>query len=120
MGGAGSTQTTLTGLVARWRACLASGEPLEFEARVRRADGEYHWMLHHKVALRDESGQMSNGMDRVIDIEERKRAEFRIRDLRQILDPRATAPRRHNSKPLSRDPGVHLVRCAVRRDHVCQ
>jgi PAS domain S-box-containing protein len=27
-------------LVARWRACLESGEPLGFEARVRRADGE--------------------------------------------------------------------------------
>src|SRR5450755_3980356 len=25
-------------LMARWRACLASGEPLGFEARVRRAD----------------------------------------------------------------------------------
>jgi PAS domain S-box-containing protein len=41
-------------LVARWRACLASGEPLEMEARVRRADGEYRWMLHQKVALRKE------------------------------------------------------------------
>src|ERR1700687_3721915 len=31
-------------IIAGWRACLASGEPLEFEARVRRADGEYRWM----------------------------------------------------------------------------
>ena len=76
----------VTGLVARWRACLASGEPLEFEARVRRADGEYRWMLHHKVALRDESGQIVKWYGSSIDIEERKRAEFRIRDLRQILD----------------------------------
>ncbi len=76
----------VTGLAARWRACLASGEPLEFEARVRRADGEYHWMLHHKVALRDESGQIVKWYGSSIDIEERKRAEFRIRDLRQILD----------------------------------
>ena len=35
-------------LVARWRACLASGEPFGFEARVRRADGEYRWMLPRK------------------------------------------------------------------------
>jgi PAS domain S-box-containing protein len=76
----------VTGLVASWRACLASGEPLEFEARVRRADGEYRWMLHHKVALRDESGQIVKWYGSSIDIEERKRAEWRSRELRQILD----------------------------------
>ena len=29
------------GIVQKWRAALASGEPLEAEARVRRADGTY-------------------------------------------------------------------------------
>src|SRR5437868_3300645 len=29
------------GIVQKWRAALASGEPLEVEARVRRADGTY-------------------------------------------------------------------------------
>src|SRR5579872_1583577 len=37
-------------LVAGWRECIASGEPLLFEARVRGADGAYRWMLHHKIA----------------------------------------------------------------------
>ena len=55
----------VTALIARWRACLASGEPLGFEARVRRADGEYRWMLHQKVAVRDESGHIVNGTDQV-------------------------------------------------------
>src|SRR5213593_552515 len=76
----------VTGLVAGWRACLASGKPLEFEARVRRADGEYRWMLHHKVALRDECGQIVKWYGSSIDIEDRKRAECRSRELRQILD----------------------------------
>src|SRR5882724_7975994 len=76
----------VTGLVARWRACLASGEPLECEARVRRADGGYRWMLHHKVALRDESGQIVKWYGSSIDIEDRKRPECRVRELRQILD----------------------------------
>jgi PAS domain S-box-containing protein len=31
----------VAGLVASWRASIASGEPLAFEARVRRADGLY-------------------------------------------------------------------------------
>src|SRR5256885_15125732 len=47
----------VTGLVARWRACLASGEPLEFEARVRRADGGDRRMPAHKGALPRGAGQ---------------------------------------------------------------
>src|SRR2546423_13695084 len=45
-------------ILEKWRASLASGEPFLHETRVRRADGQYRWMLHHKVALRDESGKI--------------------------------------------------------------
>src|ERR1700755_2072125 len=31
--------------VARWRQCLATGEPFEAESRVRRGDGQYRWLL---------------------------------------------------------------------------
>src|SRR5947209_16523283 len=48
----------MTALVAKWRTCLVSGEPFVFEARVRRADGEYRWMLHQKVAVRDEGDRI--------------------------------------------------------------
>src|SRR6266550_1113379 len=75
----------VTGLVARWRACLASGEPLEFEARVLRADGEYRWMLHHKVAVREEGGQIVKWYGSSIDIEDRKRAEGQLRRSTQEL-----------------------------------
>jgi PAS domain S-box-containing protein len=40
--------------VQKWRESIATGERFEGIARVRRADGEYLWMLHHKVAVRDE------------------------------------------------------------------
>jgi formate hydrogenlyase transcriptional activator len=77
-------------LIARWRACLASGEPLEFEARVRRADGEYRWMLHHKVAVRDESGHIVKWYGSSVEIEDRKQAEFKVSGseakLRRIID----------------------------------
>jgi PAS domain S-box-containing protein len=43
------------GIVERWRASLASGEPFLYEARVRQADGKYRWMLHHKVPRRQEA-----------------------------------------------------------------
>ena len=48
------------GIVEKWRLSLASDEPFLHEARVLRADGEYRWMLHHKVAARDGCGQIVN------------------------------------------------------------
>ena len=67
------------GIVEGWRASLASGEPFLHEARVLRADGEYRWMLHHKVAVRDECGQIVKWYGSSIDIEDRKRAEGQLR-----------------------------------------
>jgi PAS domain S-box-containing protein len=63
------------GIVAEWRACLASGDVFEYETRVRRADGEYRWMFHRKVPLRDERGSIVKWYGSSMDIEERKRAE---------------------------------------------
>src|SRR5229473_2937241 len=67
------------GIVEKWRASLASGERFLHEARVLRADGEYRWMLHHKVAVRDERGQIVKWYGSSIDIEDRKRAEVQLR-----------------------------------------
>ena len=36
------------GIVAKWRACLATGEVFEYETPVRSANGEYRWMFHHR------------------------------------------------------------------------
>src|SRR5258708_40280994 len=36
-----------------WRATMASGQPGENELRVRRADGEYRWILGRFVPLAD-------------------------------------------------------------------
>jgi len=78
------------GILTKWRASLASGEPFLHETRVRTANGEYRWMLHHKVALRDEHGNIVKWYGASIDIHDRKRAEEKIREqeteLRQILD----------------------------------
>jgi transcriptional regulator with PAS, ATPase and Fis domain len=67
------------GIVASWRASLTSGEPFLYEARVRRADGAYRWMMHHKIALRDEHAQIVKWYGSSIDIEDRKQAEERLR-----------------------------------------
>src|SRR5260221_12452933 len=76
----------LDGILEKWRASLASGEAFLHETRVRRVDGQYRWMLHHKVALRDESGRIVKWYGSSIDIEDRKQAECRNRELRQFLD----------------------------------
>jgi PAS domain S-box-containing protein len=41
-----------------WRTALASGVPLESEARMRRVDGEYRWLLIRAVPLRDPQGRI--------------------------------------------------------------
>jgi PAS domain S-box-containing protein len=72
-------------IVTRWRSSISTGEPFLHEARVRRADGEYRWMLHHKVALRDEHGEIVKWYGSSIDIEDRMRAEERLREDAQEL-----------------------------------
>jgi PAS domain S-box-containing protein len=67
------------GIVARWRACLASGEIFEYETRVRRADGEYRWMFHCKVPLRDGRGNIVKWYGSSLDIDGRKTAEAAVR-----------------------------------------
>jgi PAS domain S-box-containing protein len=67
------------GILAKWRDCLATGEIFEYETRVRRADGEYRWMFHRKVPLRDADGNIVKWYGSSLDIEERKTAEEQLR-----------------------------------------
>ena len=61
--------------VEKSRAALEAGEPFEGEARVRRADGVYRWMLHRSVPLRDGQGNIVRWYGSSIDIEDLKRTE---------------------------------------------
>ena len=75
----------LDGIVATWRASLASGEIFEYETRVRRADGDYRWMFHRKVPLRDAHGNIVKWYGSSLDIDERKTAEEQLRRNTQAL-----------------------------------
>jgi PAS domain S-box-containing protein len=66
-------------LVEKWRESIATGNPLEVEARVRRADGEFRWMLHQKIAQRDADGTIIQWHGTSLDIEGRKQAEDSLR-----------------------------------------
>jgi PAS domain S-box-containing protein len=73
------------GLVATWRLSLATGNPFEGEARVRRADGQYRWFLHRKVPLRDAQGTILKWYGSSLDIEDRKQAEEALRRSEALL-----------------------------------
>ena len=66
-------------IVQKWHAALEGGEPFEAEARVRRADGIYRALLHRKVPLHDENGNIVKWFGSSIDIEDRKCAEEQLR-----------------------------------------
>jgi PAS domain S-box-containing protein len=57
------------GIVAKWRACLATREAFEYETRVRRA-GEYRWMFHRRVPFHDANGDSLKWYGSSLDIEE--------------------------------------------------
>jgi len=78
-------------LVEEWRLCLASGTPVDTEARIRRRfDASYRWFLIRANPLRDESDNILKWYGTCTDIEDRKRGEedLRARELswRQIVD----------------------------------
>jgi PAS domain S-box-containing protein len=75
----------LDGIVATWRASLATGEIFEYETRVRRADGDYRWMYHHKAPLRDANGGIVKWYGSSLDIHERKTTEEQLRRNTQAL-----------------------------------
>src|SRR5712664_2247839 len=65
--------------VDEWHAALAAGQPMESEARLRRADGKYRWWLIRNVPLRDEMGNIVKWYGTAVDIEDRKRVEEALR-----------------------------------------
>ena len=70
-------------LMNTWLRVLASGEPGDEEARLRRFDGEYRWFLFRAVPVRDEQGKLVRWYGTNTDIEGLKRAEA---ELRRIVD----------------------------------
>jgi len=78
------------GLGEYWRACLASGTPVDTEARIRRFDGVYRWFLFRANPLRDEAGNIVKWYGTNVDIEDRKRADEALqaseRNLIQIIN----------------------------------
>jgi PAS domain S-box-containing protein len=77
-------------LVEEWQSCMASGRPVDTEARLRRYDSSYRWFMIRGNPLKDEGGSILKWYGTCVDIEGRKRGEeaLRTRELswRQIVD----------------------------------
>ena len=73
-----------------WTRSIATGEPLEVEHRMLRADGIYRWLHARSLPLRDTSGVIVRWYTLLTDIDERKRAEDALlaseRSLKLIID----------------------------------
>src|SRR5213083_2334657 len=72
------------------RHALGRGVPFEFEQRARRHDGQYRWFLVQYNPVRNEHGQTLRWYATGTDIDDRKRAEERVRNenlaLREDID----------------------------------
>jgi two-component system cell cycle sensor histidine kinase/response regulator CckA len=80
-------------VVETWLVDMTAGRPSEDEMRLRRADGEYRWFLVRTVPLRDERGNIVNWYGTSTDIEDRKRAEEKLKATSEQL--RALSARLH-------------------------
>lgn len=106
------------GLVDYWKAILASGEPGEHEARLRRFDGEYRWFLFRGVPLYDEHGRVVKWYGTNTDIEALRASEHLARGqleaLTQTLNALAqeSAPEKfleHVLRTISARLGAHSI-----------
>jgi PAS domain S-box-containing protein len=72
----------LSRITERWRESQTTGEPLDYEARLRRgSDGVYRWFLIRGVPVRDKRGKIVKWCGAATDIEDRKDAEQLRADL---------------------------------------
>jgi PAS domain S-box-containing protein len=76
-----------------WQSILASGQPGEIEARLRRYDGEYRWFLFRAEPLRDDLGEIIRWYGANTDIEDRKRAEALLAAEKRTLEMIASGAR---------------------------
>ncbi|TRC75757.1 PAS domain S-box protein [Mesorhizobium sp. WSM4307] len=72
-------------LLRRWASMLESGRGGDAEARMRRADGQYRWLLFRTNPLYDVAGNLTQWFGINTDIDDRKRAEEELREAQAEL-----------------------------------
>ena len=69
----------LPNVVMAWRHSVETGDPYDVDHRLRRADGAYLWFHSRGLCLRDAKGRIVRWYNLLTDIDERKRAEEKLR-----------------------------------------
>jgi signal transduction histidine kinase len=92
---------------------MATGEPSEDEMRLQGADGEYRWFLVRTAPLRDERGNIVKWYGVSIGIEDRKRAEEKLRKLTGSIVRSQDEERRRIARELHDSTGQDLVALAT-------
>jgi PAS domain S-box-containing protein len=64
---------------AAWQQAIDTGQPYEFEHRLRRRDGEYRWFQSRGLPLRNADGQIVRWYNLLTDIHARKDTEEKLR-----------------------------------------
>ncbi|MFB3829929.1 MAG: PAS domain S-box protein [Bryobacteraceae bacterium] len=70
--------------LSHWRRCAETGEHYEIEYRFRTAAGEYRWFLARGVPIRDEQDRITRWFGTCTDVDDRKRAEERLRQAQKL------------------------------------
>ncbi len=66
-------------VAAAWQHAVQTGEPYDFEHRIRRADGQYRWFQSRGLPLRDADGRIVRWYNLLTDIDARKQSEEKLR-----------------------------------------
>jgi PAS domain S-box-containing protein len=76
--------------VTAWRHSVETGDPYDVDHRLRCADGAYRWFHSRGLALRDANGRIVRWYNLLTDIDQRRRAEEKLRNenvaLREEID----------------------------------
>jgi PAS domain S-box-containing protein len=100
-----------------WQAAMRSGEPIEAEWRLRRADGQYEWFLVRGAPLRDTQGGIAKWFGTCTNINAQKRAEQALREADRTKDEFLAMLSHELRNPLGAiSTAVRLVADAVKHD----
>ena len=79
--------------LSAWRHLVETGEPYDFDHRLRRADGVYRWFHSAALPLRDATGHIVRWYNLLTDIDDRKVGEEKLRRSEAYLSEAQTLSR---------------------------